>query len=441
MGGTVALSASTLLSACSNKESSGSVSASPKYSEADVDAALEQPTKLTFWAWEPCMKEIVPAFMKKYPKVQVDLQTITGVSQYQKMGNVIQAGSGIPDIAQVEYFALPQFIYQKALYDLTQVSFRSMQSTFTTSAWDSVNILGGLYALPSAKGPVVMFYRKDIFNSLGISVPKTWDDYKAAAKAVQQSDSGKWIGNSGWLDPSWGIWLAGGHPFKNDSQTSVTINLNDDGSNRWANAINGINSGLMNRTISSWSADWTNALGNGTLVSVIGGAWMGGVLINSVKQAGGGVWQAAPAPTFTGGPSGTSEHGGSSFVVMQNGDAKNKLAAAGFVKWITSSQTAMQFLIKYGLLPPTKSDLSDPSFINGGVDYFGGQAVNKVYADASNNINPGFEFLPYALYANTVVTDTVYKALGDGSDMKTALAGWQKSLVDYGTQQGYTVKS
>ena len=43
-------------------------------------------------------------------KVKVNLVNAgTGTTEYTKLQNAIKAGSGAPDIAQIEYYAVPQF--------------------------------------------------------------------------------------------------------------------------------------------------------------------------------------------------------------------------------------------------------------------------------------------------------------------------------------------
>ncbi|MEB0303446.1 extracellular solute-binding protein, partial [Mucilaginibacter sp. 5C4] len=82
----------------------------------------------------------------------------TGNDQYIKLQNAIKAGSGAPDIAQIEYYALPQFALSKSLADLSAYGFDSYASEYTDSTWGSVKLGDGIYALPQDSGPMAMFY-------------------------------------------------------------------------------------------------------------------------------------------------------------------------------------------------------------------------------------------------------------------------------------------
>ena len=47
---------------------------------------------------------------------------------------------------------------------------------------------GELYALPDTQNFFVMFYRSDILESMGLSVPKTWDEFLETAIVIQQNN-------------------------------------------------------------------------------------------------------------------------------------------------------------------------------------------------------------------------------------------------------------
>lgn len=47
---------------------------------------------------------------------------------------------------------------------------------------------GDLYALPDTQNFYMMFYRTDIFEELGLTVPKTWDDYAEVTKILSRNN-------------------------------------------------------------------------------------------------------------------------------------------------------------------------------------------------------------------------------------------------------------
>ena len=121
------------------------------------------------------------------------------------------------------------------------------------------------------------------------------------------------------------MWDAGGQPFKTTGATDVTINSADAGTAKFTNEWSQLVTGGLVSNITSWTDQWYTALGNGTLATLVTGAWMPGDFESSVA-ASSGDWRVAPMPTYTaGGPAATAENGGSSYAVMKG--SKNALVA------------------------------------------------------------------------------------------------------------------
>lgn len=87
------------------------------------------------------------------------------------------AGNG-PDVAlNMGQADIMNFSYRGALTDLTQFpDFEDQASRFYPSALQTVTYHGGVYGLPETENFSMMFYREDILNELGLTVPKTWDE-------------------------------------------------------------------------------------------------------------------------------------------------------------------------------------------------------------------------------------------------------------------------
>jgi multiple sugar transport system substrate-binding protein len=406
-------------------------------STTDVDAALKAGGTITYWTWTPQAKDQVAAFEKAYPKVKVKLVNAgTGNDEYTKLQNVIKAGSGGPDVAQVEYFAMPQFALGKSLLDLKPYGFDKLSSNYTASTWAHVDINGAIYGLPQDSGPMALFYNKKVFDQFGLTVPTTWDEYIADAKKLHAADPSKYIaadtGDAGFTTSM--IWQAGGTPFV-ASGSKVTVNLQDAGSKKWANSWNQLVEGKLLSTIPGWSDDWYKALGDGTIATLVTGAWMPGVLEGSVPQASGN-WRVAPMPSYDGAAA-TAENGGGGQVVLKQ--SKNPALAAGFLRWLNSDKDSVKIFLASGGFPSTTADLNSDAFKSVAPSYFGGQKINEVLSAAAGDVVKGWTYLPYQVYANSIYGDTVGQSYSSFSDVNTGLEAWQKQLVSYGNEQGFTV--
>lgn len=407
-------------------------------SATGVDAALKQGGTITYWTWTPAAKAQVAAFEKAYPKVHVKLVNAgTNTTEYTKLQNAVKAGKGAPDVAQIEYYALPQFALSNSLVDLKQFGFDKLKKDFSSGPWNNVNVQGKLVGLPQDSGPMALFYNKTVFDRYGIAVPKTWAEYADAAKKLHAANPNAYITSDNG-DPGFAtsmIWQAGGHPFTVNG-TKVTINLQDAGTKKFTGVWNGLVENKLLSQTPAWTNDWYKGLGNGDIASLITGAWMPGVLESSVPQAS-GQWAVAPIPTYDG-TAANAENGGSSEAVMKQ--SKNQALAAGFLRWLNDSKQSVDIFVKSGGgFPSTVAAQNSDSFLNQAPAYFGGQKINKVLVAGAKNVLPGWQYLPYEVYANSIFADTVGQSYSSATSLDSGLLAWQKQLVSYGNQQGFKV--
>jgi multiple sugar transport system substrate-binding protein len=432
------------LTACAS--GSGTSAGSPGTSGGSADsaaaiaAALQKPTTLTVWAWTVQSKDIVTAFEKKYPKVKINLVNAgTGTTEYTKLANAIKAGSGAPDIAQIEYYALPQFALSGDLVNLDTFGLGSLQSDFSTAIWDSVDINGSLEGLPQGGGPMALFYNKNVFDKYKLPVPVTWTEYVSDAKKLHAANASEYItndtGDPGFVTSM--IWSAGGHPYQVSGTKNVAINLQDAGSEKFANLWTPmIKDGLVD-PVTSFTSQWYQGLANGTIASLVTGGWMPGGLETDVPS-GKGDWRVAPMPEWTPGQAADAQNGGSSDAILKS--SKNQLAAAGFLEFMDSGPGA-QIYANDGGFPVMKSILASSSYLNATPAYFGGQQINRVLAQAAKEVLPGWSYLPFQAYANSIFPDTVGQAYTEKTTLDAGLQAWQEQSASYGTQEGFNVTS
>ncbi|MFT4041779.1 MAG: sugar ABC transporter substrate-binding protein [Gordonia sp. (in: high G+C Gram-positive bacteria)] len=435
---TTVVAAAALAGCSSSSDSSAPVGNSP----ADFDKALHTKTTLTVWAWDPGYKAVAEAFEKKYPDITVNLQNVgTATDQSVKLQNAIKAGSGAPDVAQLNYDSISQFAVSKGLFDLRGVGFASLQPLFTESAWTDVKLGDGIYALPLGIGPMALFYNKKYFDAAGITKPPaTWAEYLDAARKIHAHNPSQYItsdaGDDAYITTL--IQQAGGHPFRTDG-TKVTVNLTDAGSKKAADMWNPlIQEGLL-APIAPWSDQWYKGLADGTIASLTYGSWMAGNLVSGVP-AGKGDWRVAPMPAYTAGDTAIAEHGGGGAAVIAQ--SMHKTLAAAFLKFLTAGDGQKIELDSVGGVPAAIANLNDPAWVNAEneeSEYFGGQKINKFFAEAAKNIVPGWQWTPFQVYANTIFNDTVGKSYSSKTDLNQGLKAWQTALTTYGNQQGFTV--
>ena len=185
-------------------------------------------THISVWSWEPSMETVVQRFESENPDIAVDLTSISG---YDNLNTAIQDGYNMPDVAQIEYYALRQYAVSSQLLDLTGRVGSNFGSFYSPGTWASVHLADKIYGLPMDSGPMAFFYNKTVFDDAGVDATKikTWDDYYEAAKKLKAT--GAYItadsGDASFYDAM--IWLAGGKPFTtSEDGKNVTVNLTGD---------------------------------------------------------------------------------------------------------------------------------------------------------------------------------------------------------------------
>ncbi|WP_406098700.1 ABC transporter substrate-binding protein [Streptomyces sp. NBC_01013] len=421
--------------ACGSDDDSGG---HKQVGAGDLQTALKNGGSVTVWAWEPTLKQVAADFEKKYPKVDIKLVNAgTNNDQYKALQNAISAKKGVPDVAQIEYYALSQYALTKSVTDLKAYGADKLAGSYSPGPWNSVQTGDGIYGLPMDSGPMALFYNKKVFDTYDIAVPTTWDEYVDAARKLHKADPKAYItsdvGDAG-LTTSL-LWQAGSHPYKVDG-TEVGIDFGDAGAKKFTETWQKLIDEKLVSPVSGWSDDWYKGLGDGTIATLPTGAWMPANFASGVKGAAGD-WRAAPLPQWTKGADASAENGGSSLALPELG--KNKELAYAFVEYANSG-AGVQTRIKNGAFPATTKDLNDKAFQETAFPYFGGQKANKVFADAAKAVPAGWNYLPYQVYANSIFNDTVGKAYVSDTKLGDGLKAWQDASAKYGKEQGFTVE-
>lgn len=425
------------LAACGGGSEGGGGGGADGATAEEIEAALQEGGELTYWTWTPQAQAQVDAFEAAYPNVDVELVDTSGTADSnQALQNAIAAGKGVPDVVQVEYQSLLQFQLPGQLTDLTDYGFGELESLYTPSTWGAVAQNDGIWGLPQDSGPMAFFYNQAAFDKHGVDVPTTWAEYLEAGKALKESDPDVCIasdaGDAGATTSM--IWQAGGQPFRAEGE-EVTIDLTDEGTQKWVDAYQPIIDADILCDIPGWTDEWFAGLGDGSIATVTFGAWGPGVLENSVPD-GAGDWRVAPMLTYDDTPV-NAENGGSAQAVPA--DAPNKLLGAGFLKWLNSSDESIDEFMATGGFPATVKQLESDEFLSYESDYFGGQKINEVLAGGADNVVEGWQYLPWQSYANGIFADTVGQAWLGETTLADGLAAWQAENVKYGTDQGFTV--
>ncbi len=85
-------------------------------------AASSGPVTLTVWSWVTKLQDEANLFEASHPNIKINVVNAgQGAAQYTKLQTALKAGSGAPDVVQIEYPYLPEFELTGKLVDSDEV--------------------------------------------------------------------------------------------------------------------------------------------------------------------------------------------------------------------------------------------------------------------------------------------------------------------------------
>ncbi|MDD3902678.1 MAG: sugar ABC transporter substrate-binding protein [Sphaerochaeta sp.] len=150
-------------------------------------------TEVSLWTFQdihlPFYEKMAEKWNEQNPNRQIKLvgEVLPYEDMHTKLLVSLQAGTGAPDIVDIEIAKYPNFlkgdIQLAPLNDLID----PVRDNFITARLDIYSKDGKNYGLPFHVGAEVIYYNMDILNAAGVDPYKikTWDDYMAAGKIVK----------------------------------------------------------------------------------------------------------------------------------------------------------------------------------------------------------------------------------------------------------------
>jgi ABC-type glycerol-3-phosphate transport system substrate-binding protein len=333
------------------------------------------------------LKQIVAAFQEA-TGITVNFELLGTLDNLQKQRIELSTGSSAFDIYQVPPFNRAE--YHKAGWLAPLDAFLG-DERLTPKSWDvadffPVSLAEGVYKgvrydLPIFSATIVLYYRRDVFDRLGIkSPPGTFDELLEVCRTIKrQGGDIAPIGLRGAAGPEANMWpfpillYAYGGKFFRDFPRDMHPALTDPGTVKavevWATLVREYGfPGAVNAT----HEELIVTMQQGKVAMVLDGHPLAGVFLHPEKSQAYGKTGVAPVP---GGPAGRfpafSEHG---IAIAKN--AKNKEAAWEFLKWATSKGALLEVALKTPYVAATRRSVVDHPKYREKYNYADGQFLN-----------------------------------------------------------------
>jgi multiple sugar transport system substrate-binding protein len=444
-----AMLASSVLAGCSGG-STGTGAAAPGQGAtgsatvlAGASCRSSQGTKLTFWAWVPGMNRAVEQFNKTHPNICVTLENPgAGLPTYQRLTNAIRAGSGAPDVAEVEFAELPSFEVQNALVDLAQYGAAGHRDKFVPWAWQQVTRGSAVLAMPSDFGPVAFYYNAPLLNKHDIEPPETWAEFADAAIRLHRADPKVVLANFSPSDLQWLLILmaqAGAQPFGYKGGEQLTINWTGPAQMRFADYWQNLINQKAITTVDAQSTRVPIDRDRGIVAAGLDSAWAPSYFAPNAKQTMGD-WRAAPLPQWTPGANVETDWGGSAYPVIRQ--SEHPAEAAQFVQWLTTTDEAWNILQTppSSLFPTYRPLLESAKFKSITYPVSGSSKPNEVFVAAADTLAP-IEWPPFMVAALNQANTTFGQVETGRQTLRQAFQAFQDQMVKYAEQQGFKVNT
>ncbi|WP_127590061.1 ABC transporter substrate-binding protein [Paenibacillus lautus] len=417
----------------STAESPGGGSSNEETDNTKEGTESTEKIELSFWSLGTTnYEDLAKEYTKEHPNITFKFQnTSDQTAHHNNLTTALSAGSGAPDIFQLEIAFMERFINnQDKFYNLYDLGAKDLEGNYLEWKWKQATSVDGSFqlGLPTDIGPTVVYYRTDLAEQAGLPTDPdgfsaaidSWDKFASVAKEFT-SKTGKPFADltdlvyNGVRDQS------PDQIYFNKEDGSFIGDTNPQVRKAYDFTVKGIQEGWIGNWI-LWSPEWQKAINDGDFGVMLGPAWIAGTIRNAKDTA--GKWQIAQLPE------GAGNWGGSFLTLPKEG--KHSKEAYEFISWVLNKENQLKSFKDSGLFPSIPAVYSEPSFTEEKDEFFGGQVISEAYAKSAERIKPVY-YGPLHDQTDTIIKNALKNVLEKKADPQKE---WEsamkqiKTLVD-----------
>ncbi len=349
---------------------------------------------LQFWAFADTriawQKKAFELYKKaKNPDFEIEWLILPYQQMHDQLLITAQAGSGGPDMADVEISQFPRFIKGDVLFVDLKAKLQEMGewgNLYHPSATDPWSWQNKTYGIGNELNACLLSYRHDVWEKAGVNTEiATWPQFVEEAKRFHK-DTGNFLLDQAYLD--WSQWWLltlqqGGGFFRENGQPALD-------STEGVRSLSWMQKSLRDgwSTLRPAGQAYNVALEQGKIASLLGPSWQfsGFVQQNIPKTK--GKWHLMPFPRWSAGGSRTATWGGTGVTVLKTSEFAEE--ARDFV--LFEHTTTRALMADFGLRqvwPTYRPAFRDPR-LSEPMDFFDNQRVGGLISEVSPEINKAY---------------------------------------------------
>lgn len=408
---------------CGEKKETGS-----EKGEAVVETKPEDlKGELTIWSWDVALEDLrvkSEIFNETSPKVEFIFEEMGTSQVYSKLTTSLASGIGLPDIVSLEGEQMAKFgtKFPDAFVDLTGIV---ETDKFLPLKMSEVTVNEKVLGYPWDAAPAVLFYRKDLFDKVGIVAEEiiTWDDFIEAGKILDQETGIKMMPLAeSRNDKMYRILMMQQNSFYFDKDNNTQVNSSE--SIKAMETVKKIYDAGITINDISWD-DNIIAIKDSIIATIPEAIWMVGSIKNAAPDTSGD-WRVMKMPGFDK-DSLTGSNGGAAVVIPKA--TKSKEAA---IKFLEFAMTDIEGLVRgfkdYGLYPSYIPAYEAPEFSEG-LEFFGGQPIYSVANEAAVDM-PKVNYTENFSEIIDTMKNAVNQVLTEDQSVETTLNKFESDLVN-----------
>lgn len=376
---------------------------------------------LTFWIFAKnhydAYVQGAKTFEAKHPGVKVDVQLVAGTAVTSRLQAAFWSDLAVPDLVETEISATGMFfrgpVENVGFVDLTdRIHEEGLWDKMVQARFAPYSTRGRIFGIPNDIHPVMLAYRRDIFEEEGVDVSKiqTWDDFIEIGRRltipnkrymIELSDSNTWS-----LEVC--LFQRGGGYFDADGKCTIDSEIAVQtimwyvplvaGPDRIGNSLSGPQaSGQI----------LTRAVEDGYILCLICPDWRTKQVEMDVPRASGKM-ALMPLPAVTPGGRRTSTFGGTMIGITKH--CKNQELAWEFAKhvYLDSEELADMFR-GTNTIPALREAWDQPAFSEPR-EFWSGQKIGLLYADLAADVPPQYTS-PFVVIAKSKMSEALVKCV------------------------------
>ncbi len=328
-------------------------------SEETSESGNKEPTKI-IWLKKGGLgstKERIKILNETFPELMTRVEILPQSGDPHSIANnlrlALASGTEVPDVIQLSKVQLIEFVKAGVVLDITD-KLKAIEDLLLPSAYDLGFIDGRGYGIANQVKTKIWYYRKDIFDEMGLDVKdiKNTDDFIAAGLKIQTKYPKANMWNFGPSIAHYNLHLiTSGNGARYYDKNGEYIVASDPGTRQAFVDMKKMQDAGIIADVSDWTPDWEQAFMNGEIVSTLQASWFNNGYLSKWAPEQAGKWAVALWPNIAGAAGGAgSAQGGEVYAIMKDSKVAD-LAWEVLVALETDPDTAYKLSAARGVDP------------------------------------------------------------------------------------------